>query len=218
MPSSSSICLPLKPTAHNTESDGVRRIGLAVLLSACGFQLRGTGTNEMALKELNVTARDAYGQTVVQLRKALQGSGVNVASGAPYTLDLVNERDDQRTASYSGSARSSEYELSNMLQYEIRGQNNLSLLNDKIEVQKVYVHDGNNLTGSDQEASQVRREMRNELVQRMMLRLQQITPAQLQKLQVDADARAKAEADAAAEAQRVMDATPQQSPIQIPNQ
>ena len=169
-------------------------MGLAVLLSACGFQLRGTGTNEMAIKELNLTARDAY------------------------TLDLVNEREDRRTASYSGSARSSEYELSNMLQYEIRGQNNLSLLNDKIEVQKVYVHDGNNLTGSDQEASQVRREMRNELVQRMMLRLQQITPAQLQKLQVDADALAKAEADAAAEAQRVMDATPQQSPIQIPNQ
>lgn len=193
-------------------------MGLAVLLSACGFQLRGTGTNEMAIKELNLTARDAYGQTVVQLRKALQGGGVNVASGAPYTLDLVDERGNQRTASYSGSARSSEYELSNTLQYEIRGQNNLTLLNDKIEVQKVYVHDGNNLTGSDQEASQVRREMRNELVQRMMLRLQQITPAQLQKLQVDADARAKAEADAAAEAQRVMDATPQQSPIQIPNQ
>jgi LPS-assembly lipoprotein len=80
------------------------------------------------------------------------------------------------------------------------------------------VHDGNNLTGSDQEASQVRREMRNELIQRMMLRLQQITPAQLDKLQVDANARAKAEADAAAEAQRVMDSTPQQSPIQIPNQ
>lgn len=193
-------------------------MGLAVLLSACGFQLRGTGTNEMAIKELNLTARDAYGQTVVQLRKALQGSGVNVASGAPYTLDLVNERDDQRTASYSGSARSSEYELNKTLQYEIRGRNNLTLLNDKIEVQKVYVHDGNNLTGSDQEASQVRREMRAELVQRMMLRLQQITPAQLQKLQVDADARAKAEADAAAEAKRVMDATPQQSPIQIPNQ
>ena len=193
-------------------------MGLAVLLSACGFQLRGTGTNELAIKELNLTARDAYGQTVVQLRKALENSGVTVASGSPYTLDLVDERSNQRTASYSGSARSSEYELSNTLQYEIRGQNDLTLLNDKIEVQKVYVHDGNNLTGSDQEASQVRREMRNELIQRMMLRLQQITPGQLDTLQADANARAKAEADAAAEAQRVMDSTPQQSPIQIPNQ
>jgi LPS-assembly lipoprotein len=193
-------------------------MGLAVLLSACGFQLRGTGTNELTLQELNLTARDAYGPTVKQLRSALEHSGVRVGSGAPYTLDLVDERASQRTASYSGSARSAEYELTNALQYEIRGQNNLSLLNDKIEVQKVYVHDGNNLTGSDQEADQARREMRNELIQRMMLRLQQITPAELDKLQVAATARAKAEADAAAEAQRVMDATPRQSPIQIPNQ
>lgn len=193
-------------------------MGLAVLLSACGFQLRGTGTNELAIKELNLTARDAYGATVKQLRSSLENSGVRLGIGAPYTLDLVDERASQRTASYSGSARSAEYELTNALQYEIRGQNNLSLLNDKIEVQKVYVHDANNLTGSDQEAAQVRREMRNELVQRMMLRLQQITPAELDKLQVAANARAKAEADAAAEAQRVMDSTPRQSPIQIPNQ
>jgi len=190
-------------------------VGAAVLLSACGFQLRGTGTNELTLQELNLTARDAYGPTVKQLRSSLERSGVRLGSGAPYTLDLVDERANQRTASYSGSARSAEYELTNVLQYEIRGQNNLSLLNDKIEVQKVYVHDGNNLTGSDQEAEQVRREMRNELVQRMMLRLQQITPTELDKLQIAAAARAKAEADAAAAAQRIIDATPQQSPIQI---
>lgn len=190
-------------------------VGAAVLLSACGFQLRGTGTNELTLQELNLTARDAYGPTVKQLRSSLERSGVRLGSGAPYTLDLVDERANQRTASYSGSARSAEYELTNVLQYEIRGQNNLSLLNDKIEVQKVYVHDGNNLTGSDQEAEQVRREMRNELVQRMMLRLQQITPTELEKLQIAAAARAKAEADAAAAAQRIIDATPQQSPIQI---
>lgn len=190
-------------------------VGAAVLLSACGFQLRGTGTNELSIKEMNVTARDAYGPTVVQLRRSLENSGVRVGAGAPYTLDLIDERASQRTASYSGSARSAEYELTSALQYEIRGQNNLALLDDKIEVQKTYVHDGNNLTGSDQEADQVRREMRNELVQRMMLRLQQITPAELDQLQVAAAARAKAEADAAEAAQRAIDATPQQSPIQI---
>ena len=32
-------------------------MGLAVMLSACGFHLRGTGTNELAIKELDLTAR-----------------------------------------------------------------------------------------------------------------------------------------------------------------
>ena len=44
-------------------------MGLAVLLSACGFQLRGTGTNELAIKELDLSARNAYGETVTQLRQ-----------------------------------------------------------------------------------------------------------------------------------------------------
>ena len=191
-------------------------MGLAVLLSACGFQLRGTGDTELTIKELDLSARDAYGDTVVQLRQMLEHSGVNVYQGAPYKLVLTDEREFQRTASYTGSARSAEYELTNTLQYEFRGHDNLSLLQDKVEVQKIYVHDGNNLTGSDQEATQVRREMRRELIQRMMLRLQQITPVQLDELQQTAEARAKAEAEAAAATQRAMDAQPQQSPLQIP--
>lgn len=47
-------------------------MGLAVLLSACGFQLRGTGTTELAIKELDVSARNAYGETVTQLRQTLK--------------------------------------------------------------------------------------------------------------------------------------------------
>lgn len=57
-------------------------------------------------------------------------------------------------------------------------------------------HDGNNLVGSDSETIQVRKEMRRELVQRMVLRLQLITPEQLDKLQQTADAKAKTDADA----------------------
>ncbi len=45
-------------------------MGLAVLLSACGFQLRGTGTNELTVKELDLSARDAYGTTVKMLQAA----------------------------------------------------------------------------------------------------------------------------------------------------
>ena len=193
-------------------------MGLAVLLSACGFQLRGTGTTELAIKELDLSARNAYGETVTQLRQVLQSSGVKVYAGAPYKLTLTDEQESQRTLSYAGSGRSAEYELTNVLSYEIQGHDNLSLLSDKLQVQKVFLHDGNNLTGSDQEADEVRKEMRRELVQRMMLRLQQLSPAQLDQLQQTADAKAKAEADALKAAQEVEAQTPRQSPLQLQNQ
>lgn len=192
-------------------------MGLAVMLSACGFQLRGTGTNEMALKELDVSARNLYGETVTQLTRTLTNSGVKVYTGAPYKLVLVSEREDQRTISTTGSSRAAEYLLTTTLKYEVRGERDRLLTGDEVIVDQSYIHDGNNLTGSDQEASRARAEMRNELIQRTMGRLQQLTPAGLEQLQAKADAVAKAEQDALEAAQRIRDETPQQSPVEIPN-
>lgn len=193
-------------------------MGLAVLLSACGFQLRGTGTTELAITELDLSARDAYGDTVKMLRDTLVNSGVKVYTGAPYKLILTNEQQSQRSLSYAGAGHSAEYEMTTVLNYEIRGQGNLSLLEDKLQVQKVYLHDSNNITGSDQESITVRGEMRRDLVQRMMLRLQQLSPTQLEQLQQTADARAKADADALEAARKAEAETPRQSPMQIPSE
>ncbi|WP_095130817.1 LPS assembly lipoprotein LptE [Pseudomonas sp. Irchel s3h14] len=193
-------------------------MGLAVLLSACGFQLRGTGTTELAIKELDLSARNAYGETVTQLRQVLESSGVKVYSGAPYKLVLTDEQESQRILSYAGAGRTGEYQVSTVLNYDIRGESNLTLLSDKLEVQKIFIHDGNNLVGSDQEANDARKETRRDLVQRMMLRLQQLSPAQLDQLQQTANARAKAEADALEAAQKAEAQTPRQSPIELPQQ
>ncbi|WP_219096036.1 LPS assembly lipoprotein LptE [Pseudomonas sp. UMAB-40] len=193
-------------------------MGLAVLLSACGFQLRGTGTNELAIKELDLSARNAYGETVTQLRQVLESSGVKVYTGAPYKLVLTDEQESQRILSYAGAGRTGEYQVTTVLNYDVRGAQNLPLLSDKLEVQKIFIHDGNNLVGSDQEASTARTETRRELVQRMMLRLSQLTPTQLDQLQQTADAKAKAEAQALDAAQKAEAETPRQSPIEIPQQ
>lgn len=191
-------------------------MGLAVLLSACGFQLRGTGTNDLTIKELDLSARDAYGNTVVQLRQVLENSGVHVYNGAPYKLFLVDEKETQRNLSYASAGRSSEVELSTELFFQMQGRDHLPLMGDKIQVQKIVTHDGNNLVGSDSEIIQVRKEMRRELVQRMVLRLSLFTPQQLDALQQTADNKAKADADALKAAQEYEDNTPKQSPVEVP--
>ncbi|MGR3888587.1 LPS-assembly lipoprotein LptE [Pseudomonas sp. 1152_12] len=191
-------------------------MGLAVLLSACGFQLRGTGTNELSLKELDLSARNAYGDTVTQLRQTLENSGVRVYTGATYKLNLVDERETQRNLSYASAGRASDIELSTALNFEVQGRDHLPLMGDKIEVQKVVSHDGNNLVGSDSEIIQVRKEMRRELIQRIMVRLQQLTPEKLAALQLTADNKAKADADALKAAQEYEDNTPKQSPVEVP--
>jgi len=191
-------------------------IGLATLLGACGFQLRGTGSlaADFALKELNVSARNAYGETLNDLREVLQDSGVRVYPGAPYRLFLAREQENRRAASFTSSARTAEYELTLDLDYEIRGHKNMLLLSDSLQVQGFYSQDSNNLIGNDQEAVQVRSEMRRELIQQLVLRLQTITPTQLEQLQQAAEAKAQAEAAALEAARQQQAAQPQQSPIQ----
>lgn len=191
-------------------------IGLALLLSACGFQLRGTGDVQFALKELDVSARNAYGETVNQVREVLQDNGVRVYPGAPYRLVLSDEQENQRSASFTSAARTAEYELTKTLTYEIRGSKDLLLMSNNLEVQSYYTQDGNNLIGGDQEAAQLRQEMNRELVQQLVQRLQQVSPDQLDQLQQAAEAKAKAEAEALEAARQQQAAQPQQSPIQLP--
>ncbi|MBK4987507.1 MULTISPECIES: LPS-assembly lipoprotein LptE [Pseudomonas] len=191
-------------------------VGLAVMLSACGFQLRGTGSNELNIKEMDVSARNAYGPTVVQVRQVLESSGVNVHAGAPYRLALTNEQERERSVTYNSGNRTAEFELTTELDYSIQGLNNLELLSDKVQVRKVYVRDASNITGSEQDAKRARDEMRRDLVNALMVRLQNLTPSQLDELQRKADARAKAEAEALEAARRQQAETPQQSPLEVP--
>ncbi|WP_313242802.1 LPS-assembly lipoprotein LptE [Stutzerimonas nitrititolerans] len=193
-------------------------VGLALLLSACGFQLRGTGDAEFALTEIDLQARDSHGQTVQQLKDLLESNDVHVHPGARYSLNLANEQTRQRTASYTSSARSAEYDLTTTLDYEFRGPQNTQLLRDRVEVQRVYVHDSNNLIGSSQEGDQLRQEMRRELLQQLVMRVQRVSQAQLDALQATAEAKARAEAEALEAQQRMLDTQPQQSPVELPNQ
>ncbi|MDO8695713.1 MAG: LPS assembly lipoprotein LptE [Pseudomonas sp.] len=193
-------------------------LGLATLLSACGFQLRGTGDTHFALTELDVSARNEYGETVKQVRKVLENNQVKVYGSAPYHLILTREDSRQRTVSYARNSTGAEIELTNTLDYEIRGANNLLLLHNQLEVQSVYNQDQNNITGSGQEAVQLAQEMRRNLVQKLAQNLQMVTPQQLEQLQQTAQAKAKADADALAAARKAERDLPQQSPIQIPTE
>jgi len=192
-------------------------IGLSALISACGFQLRGTGDMHFALQELGLTARNAYGETVKLTRKGLESSGVTVTETAPYTLALIREEQTSRTVSYTSSAQGAESEITQTLDYAILGKNNLTLMSNQLEVQRSYITDSNNIAGASESRIQLSGEMTNAMVQQLLGRIQMITPEQLDALQAKADADAKAAAEAADAARKADEALQQQvTPIELP--
>ena len=193
-------------------------LGLATLLSACGFHLRGTGEMEFGLKEIDLSARNAYGDIARETRSSLEKSGVKVVSGAPYRLILVREQTTSRAVSYTSTARPAETELTDTLDYQIRSNSNLLLLSNQLEVQRSYVTDENNIAGASESAEQLRKEMRADMVQQLLSRVQMLTPQQLDALQEKAEAKAKAEAEAmeAARKAEAAEAAEQPESIQLP--
>lgn len=192
-------------------------LGLAFLMTACGFHLRGTGTTQMALNELNFEARDALSPLGKHVKESLTNNKVQVSSGAPFTLYVGPEETTQRTASFTAGTRSAEYTLTTTISYELRSGNLPALLQDRIEVQRTYAHNQNNVTGSGQEEALLREEMRRDLVMQLMMRLQAVTPAQLESLKEQAQRKAQAEAEAREAAIRAQQFDePQQSPISLP--
>lgn len=193
-------------------------VGLLLLLSACGFHLRGTGNSKaFAMPELNVRAQDVFGDSQKLLRKMLANYKVKITETAPYTLNLIHESNSRRAVSQTSSSRAAEYEQIGLMDYEILGRTGAVLLREHTEVRKVYVYDANNLIGTDQEATIVRQELRSELVQQVFMRLQRVTSEQLVQWQKEADAKAQAEAAALEAARKAADAEanqPQYSPVE----
>jgi len=192
-------------------------LGLAFLMTACGFQLRGTGTTQMALNELNFATRDALSPLGKQVKDSLVNNKVQVSDNAPFTLYVGAEEHSQRTASYTAGTRSAEYTITSATTYELRSGNLPALIQDRVEVQRTYAHNQNNVTGSGQEAALLREEMRRDLVMQLMMRLQAVTPAQLYDLKDQAERKVQAEAQAREAAIRAQQFDePQQSPISLP--
>ncbi|NLY12801.1 MAG: hypothetical protein GXZ10_04200 [Gammaproteobacteria bacterium] len=192
-------------------------LSLAFLMTACGFQLRGTGTMQMALTELNFAARDALSPLGKEVQSSLKNSKVQIANSAPFTLYLGPEETSRRTASFTAGTRSAEYTLTSAVTYELRAGSLPTLLQDRVEVQRTYAYNQDNVTGSGQEEALLREEMRRDLVMQLMMRLQAITPQQLQDLKEQAQRKEHAEAqarEAAIRAQQLDE--PQQSPISFP--
>ncbi len=178
---------------------------MSSLLAACGFQLRGTGAAAFQLDALNVTARDSFGALQKDVREALQNGGMNVSANAPFTLHLAQETRETRTASYAYSTQSAENRLMRSLDYQVLDRRGLVLITDRIDVERFY-STYNAVSNTEQEAM-LDSEMRRDMIQQLLLRIQPLTQGQLEALQRQEETKQRAEQEARAAQQPAQPAT-----------
>lgn len=181
-------------------------LSLVLLLGACGFQLRGTGSFDFAIKEFRFSADDQLAPLARELQERLSKQGVELSDIAEYQLHLGRENHSRRTVSFTAGTRNAEHLLTSSVEYEIRSGNLPALIKEKAEVQRSLAYNENHVSASSEEEQLMRGEMRQELIMQLMMRLQALQPAQLDVLRDKAQQRLDAEAAArAAEQQRLLD-------------
>lgn len=149
-----------------------------MLLTGCGFTLRGTATLPDALQSLHLESLDNNSDVVREMRRVLQNNRITLLDApdtGTYSLGLGTEQNSERTLSVNANARAGEYELTMDLQFQLRQGANIVLGPENLSTSKVYLADPENAVAKNEEAEQIRREMRQELALQIIRRLQAVT-------------------------------------------
>ncbi|HTR00924.1 MAG TPA: LPS assembly lipoprotein LptE [Candidatus Acidoferrum sp.] len=150
-----------------------------LLLASCGFTLRGTADLPRALQPLyleNVNDSTPMGR---ELRRTLLINKVALADKLQangYSLSVGNESSSERALSVNSNARAGEYEVIMTVPYQLKKGGASVQPQQSVSIGKVYVADPENAVAKTEEANIIRDEMRSEISQQILRRLQAYKP------------------------------------------
>lgn len=159
---------------------------LMLMLTACGFHLRGTSETKIDIQELAVNSPDAYGSLIKELKSRLTQNGVRIYDMATYTL-VVSSKQESRTLAYSNSMRGTDTGEILTLDYKIYGPDKLLLVSGEVEARGNYIDDNNNIVANEMQQNRIENELHQSAITLLMYRLQKITEADLDALQKQAE-------------------------------
>lgn len=142
---------------------------LLVILSGCGFKLRGLYDIPESLSQVALLSSSSDSQLERTLEQALEANGVEITGQAPYRIELMEQRFDRRTLSLDSSARASEYELRGEVTFRVTNQEGEELLPPRtLTSERAYNVDSSNITASDSQEPVLRQQMHQDLAQQIM--------------------------------------------------
>lgn len=150
-------------------------IVMAVMLSACGFQLRGsTGQDSLPFKSiyLNVSNKTHLG---IELRRQLIASDIEIiddAKKADVSFIKLKEKKSREIISLSSQGRAREYELTYTLGFQVKDlAGNTLLAPATISQQSTLNYSEAEVLAKEIEEANFYRDMQSDIVQQVMRRL-----------------------------------------------
>ncbi|CAH0991637.1 LPS-assembly lipoprotein LptE [Sinobacterium norvegicum] len=180
----------------HTLTKSLRNIGLATvvltltLLAGCGFQLRGNVDIAEPITNLKLTGK-TRGPIIEQIKRSFTLYDINVADitdSTAYELAFIEVKEDERSVGYDAQARTSEYELTMVVEFTLLNNEGLTLIPPrKVYAEKIYYNNPDNVIASDNEKELLLRDLRTQLAVSIVNQLATIDDQRLLELQAQAE-------------------------------
>ena len=154
-----------------------------LVLSACGFRLRGTGPQpELPFKTLFVSVAETS-PIGVQLRRNLDVMrNIEIVTDrklADAALEVLNEGKDKQVLSLNSQGRVREYTLLYRLNFRVVDKEGRQLLAPtELVIRRIQSFNENQVLAKEAEEATLFREMQSDLVQQVLRRVSAIKPVQ----------------------------------------
>ena len=155
---------------------------LAVLLSSCGFSLRGTEVLSSQFQQLRLNLLQPNSEFGRLLSRSLSNAGVEIelvntldADENSLLLLVSNEQVNRRAITINPRARAAQYELQLSVNITLGRGEELLIAPEQLIVEDIYFEDIENISGTQEEVEIITTEMRRELVNQLMRRLERVS-------------------------------------------
>ena len=148
-----------------------------LLLTGCGFHLRGSVQLPPALATIAVLDARPATDIAPALRRGLKNTGVTVSASAPMVLQLKAEQYGKRVLSVDSAGRAQEYGLSYTVHFSLMNTTGtVWLAETTVSQTRDLRFDAAAVLGTDSEETQLKAEMRQDAVLQILRRLQAAKP------------------------------------------
>lgn len=146
-----------------------------LLLSSCGFQLRGAYQLPQAMQLTYVEAK-SESDLVSALKRQLKASGVTLldaASDQAATLFINKEQKQKRVVSVDSRGRAREYTLSYQLEFEVKhSSSGFSMDQQSVKIERDFLFDTDDVLGKSKGVDELYESMQQDVIRLLLLRLQ----------------------------------------------
>ena len=153
-------------------------------LGSCGYSLRGSDMLSSKFETIQLSSQQPNSEFSCLLRRSLEVANVNVeailaagiesvATDLP-VLTISPERIVNRPVSINPRARAAQYEMRVSISIALNRAEEILISPETLYVERVYFEDLENISGNQEEIKIIATEMRRELVNQLMRRLEAV--------------------------------------------